>query len=227
MEIADPVSVTPIPPTIPQKQQHHPRRVRFQDKSSETTSNASLSQSYEVKDCPLWYTDDEIAGFRTDARLLCRELRANSNNCWQEPAAEKKEGGSLRGLEFRTSLARQERKQMTIRCIIKAQHRATSPQQLARVYRKCSKWTMIASLTVAQNDYCTAYNLGTFLPLPSMLDYPLPFPTKYGAYKRRVNHQSTSAKKLASNPNNSCIIIGHAHSEAHRQLQSRVGVGGA
>lgn len=217
MEITDPVSVTPVPPTIPQKQQHHPRRVRFQDRQVEEATAASFSQSYDEGNCSLWYTDNEIAAFRTDARLLCRELRA-SNNSVQSG----EEGGSIRGLEFRTSLARQERKQMTIRCIVKAQHRATSSQQLARVYRKCSKWSRIMSLTVAHNDFCSAYNLGTSQPLPAMLEYPLPFRSKYSTCKRRVNQSAAARKSVIRSSTGNCCT--HVQSEAHHQVPSRMGI---
>lgn len=216
IEIADPVPVTPVPPTTPQKQQHHLRRVTFQETSSVGNATSSLSSLCDEDIASLWYTDAEIEDFRTNARLLCRKLRAGS----KQP----REKESLRGLEYRTNLARQERKQMTIRCIVKAQHRATNPHQLARVYRKCTKWSIIVSSIVAQNDFCAAYHLGSFQPVPPMSEYPLPFRTKYGgaaACKRLFNHSVSAA--TGSTSNDSC---GRAHSEAHRQVRPRLGITG-
>lgn len=220
MEIADPVSVTPVPPTTPQKQQHHLRRVTFEETSSEGKAASSLSSLCDEDKDSLWYTEAEIEGFRTDARLLCRELRVRSLRPGEEEC--------VRGLEYRTNLARQERKQMTIRCIVKAQYRATNPRQLARVYRKCSRWSIVMSSIVAQNDFCAAYRLGSFQPVPPMKEYPLPFRSKYGgaaAGKRRVNHSVSAANISVINDNNdSC---GGAHSEAHRQVRPRMEITGA
>jgi len=136
----------------------------------------------------LWYQDCEIDQFRTDARLLCRQARQGI----PLPAGE-----SVRGLEYRSTQHRQQRRQSIVKCIIRAQHRASSPRQLAHVYRRCSKWAIIAAAAMANNDFCEAYDLPRFAcEIPPMADHPLPFRTKSDEDSKRAAVPSVSIERI-------------------------------
>ena len=200
-ETFDHASVASAPSVTPTKK--HLRRVRFQEAKSEATDDASLTSLDDDERDLLWYRDTEIERFRTDARLLCRALRRRS----LQP------GESLRGLEYRKDIRRQERKQMTIRCIVKAQHRASNPRQLANIYRKCSKWSIMVASAVADNDFYAAYDLGFSCQIPVMAEHPLPFRSKSSGSSKRTSCASASGHCDS--------VIASNHSQSHRRVRQR------
>ncbi|CAB9506106.1 expressed unknown protein [Seminavis robusta] len=110
----------------------------------------------------LWYNREDIKEFRRQAASISQQLR---------------DGLSIteytRGLELRTSLHRQDRKQMIVKRILEAQEDDSAPEDLARIAQQHSIWSRKLALAQAHKDYYAAYhpNLTSVLPeMPALLD---------------------------------------------------------
>ena len=124
-------------------------------------STAALEGGIEQRHS-LWYNRDDIKQFRKQAADLSQQLR---------------EGSSVteytRGLELRTSLHRQDRKQMIVKRILEAQDDDSTPEELAQIAQEHSIWSRKLALAQAHKDYYAAYhpNLSSVLPeMPALLD---------------------------------------------------------
>ncbi|CAB9506103.1 expressed unknown protein [Seminavis robusta] len=158
---------------------HHPRtarrhyyddddepRVSFQQDSNQvhfvSTSCSHAKTSAERHE--LWYNRDDIKEFRRQAANLGKRMREDPQSCAKE---------ETRGLELRTSLHRQDRKQMIVKRILKAQEDDSTPEDLARIAQQHSIWSRKLALAQAHKDYYAAYhpNLTSVLPeMPALLD---------------------------------------------------------
>ena len=151
-------------------------RVSFNRFASTTPVLSLKTLPWHIQD-EIWYRTSDVEEFRSNARDLCRQLRQDSNVTTED---------SVRGLEYRTSADRQTRKDLTIKCVLKAQTKTSSARTLAYVYHKCNAWTVDAAKVAAASDYSAAYDLpASDAPIPPMANYPLPF--RYRSHKKRTS----------------------------------------
>jgi len=139
------------------------KRVHFADTVSVSSSPSPLDQ-LQVEDnitsySDLWYQLGDLAMFRDEARLLCREMRRLDE---QEPTYNPRllclsRHEQTRGLEQRSCLERQRRKYLAIRFIVKASHKADSEEQLAEASRRITAWAAELAVAEAKRDYVRAY----------------------------------------------------------------------
>ena len=109
------------------------------------TDPASCISDRERKE--LWYSDQSLDAFKTEVRLLCRRLRVAPD-----------ETESSRGLEHRICLIRQRKKQLALRCVLKAQSKSSCPLFLAAISLKCTEGAKRTALLEASKDFCEAYS---------------------------------------------------------------------
>jgi len=183
------------------------RRVSFHEVLSEATVVSLSSLAEEEKD-QLWYNRGDIDGFRADARNLCRELRRRPLRLEE----------SVRGLELRTDVQRQARKQMTIRCVLKAQRRYKDPRQVAHIYKKCSAWSTMAAAAVAGNDFYSAYDLAYAFDIPDMAAFPLPVRSSSGDSS---SNSATITRKRASASLACAVVAANYALEGSRRVRRR------
>ena len=146
-----------------------------------------------------------MESFLYDARRVCHQFRnANTNT---QPGADsssslvKSSEEALRGLEIRLSSRRQKRKYLTIQCILLAQRQGhITPEALAQLAARCSRWAQDVATVEGQRDYILAYG-SDFVPLnesltPYLPPYPVmtpfPVPLKRQAKKRPTTSSSSS-----------------------------------
>lgn len=110
----------------------------------------------------LWYNRMDIQGFRRNAQSLSLQLRQGSTV-----------DDYTRGLELRTSLQRQDRKQLVVKRILDAQDEDSTPDELAIIAKEHSIWSRKLARAQAHKDYYAAYHptLTSVLPeMPALLD---------------------------------------------------------
>lgn len=140
--------------------------VTFQDSKVEVheiPSALSFLNSDEERH-QLWYNKNDIKAFRREAQDLSKMLRDEPETCADE---------YTRGLELRTSLARQDRKKMVVRKILDAQDEDCEADELAQIAEEYSIWSNKLALAQAHEDYYSAYHrdLTSVLPhMPPLLD---------------------------------------------------------
>lgn len=117
-------------------------------------------------DCGLlWYLQNELNLFRSQARDMCRLMRTftHRNLCtlsWDNPESK----CDTRGLEQRSCFERQRRKFMTNRFILKASH-VLSADRLADLSRNVTAWAVDIAVQEAIRDFHRAYGLKRQLSL--------------------------------------------------------------
>jgi hypothetical protein len=124
---------------------------------STALSSVGMEQRHE-----LWYNREDIREFRRQAASLSQQLRDGSSV-----------SEYTRGLELRTSLERQDRKQMVVKRILDAQDDDSTPEELAQIAQQHSAWSRKMALAQAHKDYYAAYHpiLTSVLPeIPALLD---------------------------------------------------------
>ena len=139
------------------------RRVSFQPAEvvTDVPRGSSLSKEERSK---LWYHQDDLIGFKNEARNLSRKIRTNSLG----------DKECDRGLEHRISIERQKNKCLAIRAILKAQDRH-HPEQLARIASRCTAWAKEVALLAGHQDYYQAYNPGLahLVPTTPQMQQPI------------------------------------------------------
>lgn len=119
------------------------------------------SEKYENKQV-LWYSRSDLKEFRKQAQHLCQSQTATSGSSSDD----------LRGLELRTSVHRQERKQLIVRRILQAQDKFQAngnglclsydeddaPTVLAQIAQEHSIWSRKLALAQAHKDYYEVYH---------------------------------------------------------------------
>jgi small-conductance mechanosensitive channel len=113
----------------------------------------------------MWYNKDDIKEFRREAQRLSKRFRDAPQSYVDDD--------HTRGLELRSSLQRQNRKQMIVKRILEAQQEASTPEDLARIAQQHSEWARKLALAQAHKDYYSAYHptLSPILPvMPALLD---------------------------------------------------------
>jgi hypothetical protein len=128
------------------------------------TALSCLGGDRETDRSQLWYNRADIKEFRKEAAAISKRQREQPNSCRDE---------CTRGLELRTSLERQERKQMIVRRILDAQDNDSDASELAQIAQEHSIWSRKLALAQAHKDYYAAYHptLSSCVPeLPALLD---------------------------------------------------------
>lgn len=146
------------------------RRVSFQEPQvvSEVTPCSSMTPEERAES---WYTQDDLAAFKDEARDLCRKIR------YSPEAVEE-----FRGLEHRISFERQKRKCLAIRAIIMAQ--SHHPDQLPMIASRCSAWAKEIALLVGHRDFYQAYQPELAHLVPTTL--PTTHPELASMRKRQI-----------------------------------------
>jgi hypothetical protein len=112
----------------------------------------------------IWYSKNDIKKFRHDAQCLSKRLRDDPQFSADE---------HTRGLELRSSLQRQDRKQLVVKKILEAQNEACTKEELAQISLQHSAWSRKLAVAQAHKDFYAAYhpNLSSVLPaMPALLD---------------------------------------------------------
>jgi len=137
------------------------KRVRFADDVSVSSIPSPLDQleSEITSYSELWYQLSDLALFRDEARLLCREMRRQDE---EEPSYNPRllclsRHEQTRGLEQRSCLERQRRKYLASRFILKAAQQGKSPPQLAAISQRITAWAAELAVQEAQRDFVRAY----------------------------------------------------------------------
>ena len=110
----------------------------------------------------VWYNKDDIKEFRRQAQCLSKRLRDDPQSCADE---------NTRGVELRTSLLRQNQKQIMVKRILDAQEGDSTPEELAQISRLHSAWSKKLALAQAHKDYYAAYHPKLSSVLPDMPSY--------------------------------------------------------
>ena len=145
------------------------KRVRFADRVSVSSVHSPLDQLDSVADYSgIWYQMQDIAVFRDEARLVCREMRRQDE---QDPTYNPRllclsRHEESRGLEQRTCEERQRRRILARRYIVQAAPKAQSPEQLAALSQRITAWATKLAVTEAQRDFLLAY--GESPPSPQL-----------------------------------------------------------
>jgi hypothetical protein len=103
----------------------------------------------------IWYAAEDLDRFRSEVRDMCRKLRTDSTE--EKKACTLALDHLTRGLEQRTCLERQRRKYLSIKCIVRAQHKLEDSYQLACLAYKCTHWASELALEEAARDFVRAY----------------------------------------------------------------------
>lgn len=124
----------------------------------------------------IWYQQQELDEFKSEARKLCRDLRDQTTILDTNPPGD---DVSSRGLEHRVCIKRQRNKALAVTFIIKAQLRNRDPEFIALVAGKCSVWAKEVAAAEASRDFCAVYlpHLLPCLPKTENID-EYPFPVK-------------------------------------------------
>lgn len=178
------------------------RRVTFQDTCSVQYVEPRSSLCPQERDA-VWYKPTDIEAFHTEARNLCREIRARSSSSSSSGVPET--DTTPRGLELRRSMARQKRKHITIQCVLLAQRRMPQqPAQVACLASRCSQWATEVAQVEGQRDFLRAYCSMTAAanllpPLPIMTPFPLPLKaTTQPSSQQRPNSAGSICQKRPS-----------------------------
>lgn len=132
------------------------RKVSFDDQVNVIASTSPLDVLDDASQMTLWYSIVELDLFRSEARELCRSIRAN---CTQGPdslVCSFPANTNQRGLEQRTCLERQRRKYLTLKCVVRGQH-GLDEDSLAKLSLRCSKWATELAHEEASRDFVHAY----------------------------------------------------------------------
>jgi len=145
----------------------------------------------------VWCNPDEMASFVSAARNICHEFT---------DAHDLNPPVYVQGLELRRSLQRQERKYMSIQCVLMAQRSGKMTSDvLACFASKCNRWATQVATIQGQRDFLMAAVADSGLkgeslclpPLPKMTPFPVPFKSKAFSVKenntkRRVRQRVTT-----------------------------------
>lgn len=115
------------------------------DQSSTTTATTPSHLS--------WYSQDELAQWRADARNQCHSMpyHNTSTQCTLsvDPAT--------RGLESRACRERQRRRHLVLKCILKHSNSTTPPDTLAALAQRCTRYASALARQEAEQDYEEVY----------------------------------------------------------------------
>ena len=128
----------------------------------------------------IWYNAAELAVFRDEVRIMCRDLRvrvsvAAAQECEQagihysSPTVPKEDthdnhacsmafSAQTRGLESRVCMERQRRRYLATKCVVRAQSRL-SFERLADLSFRCTRWASELAQAEAVQDYRDAYTV--------------------------------------------------------------------
>ncbi|GAX17745.1 hypothetical protein FisN_24Hh189 [Fistulifera solaris] len=140
------------PPTFVSLQRQHSRRKRVAfSAQNETIYVPSFVTSFfpneeeaSSRKSDLWYRPADLAGFREEARSLCRRC----------PSLLSQE--SLRGLEQRLCPERKRRKYVSNRCIVHASKKRDA-DDLAALCRKINEWSTELAVIEGARDFDRAW----------------------------------------------------------------------
>ncbi len=141
------------PPTFVSLQRQHTRRKRVAfSAKNETIYVPSFVTSFfpneseeSSRKSDLWYQPADLAGFREEARSLCRR-------CPSLPH------GSMRGLEQRLCPERKRRKYVSNRCIVHASKKIVwDADRLAALCRKINEWSTELAVIEGARDFDRAW----------------------------------------------------------------------
>ena len=106
----------------------------------------------------LWYPQDDLTEFRSEARDLCRQMRLWSNNQHEKGRCLLAFDPETRGLEQRSCLERQRRKYLSNRFVLKAAWKLNNePDKLAAVCHKINGWATEIAVEEGSRDFQRAY----------------------------------------------------------------------
>jgi hypothetical protein len=135
----------------------------------------------DVRD--LWYSQPDLAGFKSQARKLASGIRNATTASLSTPSEQ------LRGLEH-CSIERQKHRFMSIRCTLSAHRRGMSEDQTAMVARKCTVWSGEIAFVQACHDFANVYQPAMRSMIQNVTSSPPEFPFMM---KKRTTSSSASA----------------------------------
>ncbi|CAB9526524.1 expressed unknown protein [Seminavis robusta] len=159
-----------------------PRRVSFRTNEIEQQRIAFLVQSTLVEDDEEDETDCQNISKTISSPLVVKE----------------EEETTSRGLELKTSPARQTRKFTILKSIVKNQKHC-SPEQLSKLARVCNRWAAVAAKAQADQDFHDVYQPSSAAAaapqIPDMARYPMPFKKNSSSSKRSSSSSSSSSQE--------------------------------
>lgn len=133
-----------------------PRRVTFLDEARvlPTISPSSFVDTIEPKN--LWYSTRNMQDFKISVREIGQQQRRLAR---EDPLYIPQEQLQVctRGTEYYVSAHRKKLKHLTIRTIVKAQHRCSSPDHLALVAQKYTARAKEEAYAMGMSDYVDVY----------------------------------------------------------------------
>jgi hypothetical protein len=102
----------------------------------------------------IWYDASDLERFRSEVRAICYNIRLQSRETLYNLAR----NSYFRGMEQRTSMERQRRKFLAIKCIVRGQAKlGGNALGLAALAQKCTAWASILAIEEASRDFIRAY----------------------------------------------------------------------
>jgi hypothetical protein len=102
----------------------------------------------------MWYHASDLEAFRSEVRAICYNIRLQSRETLYNLAR----NSYFRGMEQRTSMERQRRKFLAIKCIVRGQAKlGGNAIGLAALAQKCTAWASILAIEEASRDFIRAY----------------------------------------------------------------------
>jgi hypothetical protein len=160
------------------------RRVRFAP--FVMAASAGPLAFHEVKD--LWYAQSDLADFKSQARKVASDIRNNRLEQQQDD-----DHIYTRGLEHCTP-QRQKHRCLTIRCILSANRKGMSPDQISLVASKCTAWNGEVAFIQACHDYANVYQPSMTGLIPSATSSPPDFP--FLVKKKRCVDEESSSRRV-------------------------------